>query len=94
MGEGKGSTLVHIVVVALSLTAFGFAIAAERRRSTVSALRPSCFPLYFSLLLGYGKVGFHSLDSGWRGFSDEIFVILPFFSLFYLAIIWMSSRSI
>jgi hypothetical protein len=34
--EGKGSTLVHIVVIALSLTAFGFAIAAERRRSTVS----------------------------------------------------------
>ncbi|KAG0461562.1 hypothetical protein HPP92_021496 [Vanilla planifolia] len=34
MGEGKSSTLVHILVVALSLTAFGFAIAAERRRST------------------------------------------------------------
>ncbi|KAH0434810.1 hypothetical protein IEQ34_026746 [Dendrobium chrysotoxum] len=34
MGEGKSSTLVHILVVLLSLTAFGFAIAAERRRST------------------------------------------------------------
>ncbi|XP_028547974.1 uncharacterized protein LOC110100595 isoform X1 [Dendrobium catenatum] len=34
MGEGKSSTLVHILVVVLSLTAFGFAIAAERRRST------------------------------------------------------------
>ncbi|OVA02948.1 Protein of unknown function DUF1218 [Macleaya cordata] len=34
MGEGRGSTLVHILVVALSLVAFGFAIAAERRRST------------------------------------------------------------
>lgn len=33
MGEGKGSTLVHLLVVALSLVAFGFAIAAERRRS-------------------------------------------------------------
>ncbi|GAV68960.1 DUF1218 domain-containing protein [Cephalotus follicularis] len=34
MGEGKGSTLVHLLVVLLSLVAFGFAIAAERRRST------------------------------------------------------------
>lgn len=33
MGEGKGSTLVHLLVVVLSLVAFGFAIAAERRRS-------------------------------------------------------------
>ncbi|XP_051145149.1 uncharacterized protein LOC127261045 [Andrographis paniculata] len=31
--EGKGSTLVHLLVIVLSLTAFGFAIAAERRRS-------------------------------------------------------------
>ncbi|KAH7658510.1 Modifying wall lignin-1/2 protein [Dioscorea alata] len=34
MAEGVGSTLVHVLVVALCLTAFGFAIAAERRRST------------------------------------------------------------
>ncbi|ESR61714.1 hypothetical protein CICLE_v10016788mg [Citrus x clementina] len=34
LGEGKGSTLVHILVVILSLVAFGFSIAAERRRST------------------------------------------------------------
>ncbi|XP_057477779.1 uncharacterized protein LOC130765386 [Actinidia eriantha] len=33
MGEGKGSTLVHLLVMILSLVAFGFAIAAERRRS-------------------------------------------------------------
>ncbi|XP_010265139.1 PREDICTED: uncharacterized protein LOC104602958 [Nelumbo nucifera] len=33
MGEGRGSTLVYILVVVLSLVAFGFAIAAERRRS-------------------------------------------------------------
>ncbi|KAJ8498612.1 hypothetical protein OPV22_009164 [Ensete ventricosum] len=32
--EEKGSTLVQILAVALCLTAFGFAIAAERRRST------------------------------------------------------------
>nr|DAD35352.1 TPA_asm: hypothetical protein HUJ06_005992 [Nelumbo nucifera] len=36
MGEGRGSTLVHLLVIVLSLVAFGFAIAAERRRSTVS----------------------------------------------------------
>ncbi|KAH7682607.1 Modifying wall lignin-1/2 protein [Dioscorea alata] len=36
MGERTGSTLVRILVVALSLTAFSFAIAAERRRSTGS----------------------------------------------------------
>jgi hypothetical protein len=37
MGEtGRASSLlVHILVIALCLTAFGFAIAAERRRSTV-----------------------------------------------------------
>uniref|UniRef100_A0A1D1XLG8 Uncharacterized membrane protein YML057C-A n=1 Tax=Anthurium amnicola TaxID=1678845 RepID=A0A1D1XLG8_9ARAE len=34
MAEGKGSTLVCLLVVVLSLVAFGFAIAAERRRST------------------------------------------------------------
>ncbi|XP_051122234.1 uncharacterized protein LOC127245417 [Andrographis paniculata] len=34
MDDGKGSTLVHLLVIVLSLTAFGFAIAAERRRST------------------------------------------------------------
>ncbi|KAL6566383.1 hypothetical protein OROGR_001998 [Orobanche gracilis] len=35
MGEGKGSSLVHLIVIVLSLVAFGFAIAAERRRSVV-----------------------------------------------------------
>ncbi|CAH1437225.1 unnamed protein product [Lactuca virosa] len=34
MGEGKGSSLVHLLVIILFLVAFGFAIAAERRRST------------------------------------------------------------
>lgn len=38
MGEGKGSTLVHLLVIVLSLVAFGFAIAAERQRSVVSPL--------------------------------------------------------
>ena len=44
MGEGKGSTLVHVLVVVLSLVAFGFSIAAERRRSVVSIF------FYLSLL--------------------------------------------
>ncbi|XP_078439438.1 sodium/hydrogen exchanger (DUF1218) [Wolffia australiana] len=34
MGEGKGSSLVYLLVIVLSLVAFGFAIGAERRRST------------------------------------------------------------
>jgi len=49
MEEGKGSTLVHLLVVVLSLVAFGFAIAAERRRSIVRT-PPLLFPfLFFSL---------------------------------------------
>lgn len=36
MGEARRtSTLVYILVVVLSLVAFGFAVAAERRRSVV-----------------------------------------------------------
>jgi len=49
MEEGKGSTLVHLLVVVLSLVAFGFAIAAERRRSIVRTPPPSSF-LSFSFL--------------------------------------------
>ncbi|KAK9750400.1 hypothetical protein RND81_02G193900 [Saponaria officinalis] len=33
MREGRGSSLLHLLVILLSLIAFGFAIAAERRRS-------------------------------------------------------------
>ncbi|GAB2297039.1 hypothetical protein Dimus_031143 [Dionaea muscipula] len=33
MREGKSSTLVHLLALVLCLVAFGFAIAAERRRS-------------------------------------------------------------
>ncbi|KAL7587231.1 hypothetical protein Lser_V15G38823 [Lactuca serriola] len=33
MGEGKGSSLVHLLVIILCLVAFGFAIAAERRHN-------------------------------------------------------------
>ncbi|OIW12935.1 hypothetical protein TanjilG_15855 [Lupinus angustifolius] len=39
MSEGRGSTLVQILLVALCLVAFGFAIAAERRRSVGIMLR-------------------------------------------------------
>ncbi|PPE00579.1 hypothetical protein GOBAR_DD02401 [Gossypium barbadense] len=53
MGEGKGSTLVHLLVVVLSLVAFGFAIAAERRRSVK-------FGLLIGLCLGFKVWGhFH-----------------------------------
>lgn len=45
MGEGKGSSLVHLLVIILCLVAFGFAIAAERRRSTVTS--------FFSLSSAY-----------------------------------------
>ncbi|KAJ0450801.1 hypothetical protein HanHA300_Chr15g0560331 [Helianthus annuus] len=38
MAEGRGSSLVHLLVIILSLVAFGFAIAAERRRSTREVL--------------------------------------------------------
>jgi hypothetical protein len=41
--SGRSSVLVHILVIALCLTAFGFAIAAERRRSTVLIPRPFFF---------------------------------------------------
>ncbi|PWA98156.1 hypothetical protein CTI12_AA022040 [Artemisia annua] len=34
MSEGRGSSLVHLLVIVLCLVAFGFSIAAERRRST------------------------------------------------------------
>ncbi|KAK7269763.1 hypothetical protein RIF29_22498 [Crotalaria pallida] len=33
MAEGRGSSLVHLLLVVLCLVAFGFAVAAERRRS-------------------------------------------------------------
>jgi len=36
MAEGRGSTLVHLLVIVFCLVAFGFAVAAERRRSVVS----------------------------------------------------------
>jgi hypothetical protein len=48
MGEGKASTLVFILVVALSLVAFGFSIAAERRRSIVNSLFSLCPTFFFS----------------------------------------------
>ncbi|KAJ7943161.1 Fiber protein Fb34 [Quillaja saponaria] len=39
LGEGRGSTLVHLLVVVLSLVAFGFAVAAERQRSVGTMFR-------------------------------------------------------
>ncbi|OIV90929.1 hypothetical protein TanjilG_16889 [Lupinus angustifolius] len=39
MAEGRGSTLVHLLLVVLCLVAFGFAVAAERRRSVGTMFR-------------------------------------------------------
>ncbi|KAJ4847932.1 hypothetical protein Tsubulata_031375 [Turnera subulata] len=62
MGEGKGSTLVHLLVVVLSLVAFGFSIAAERRRSTghieVDALNNTYCVYNSDVATGYGVGGF------------------------------------
>ncbi|URD83831.1 fiber protein Fb34 [Musa troglodytarum] len=62
MEEGKGSTLVHILAVALCLTAFGFAIAAERRRSTgtiVTDNTNASYCVYDSdVATGYGSGAF------------------------------------
>lgn len=45
MKEGRGSSLVYLLVVVLCLVAFTFSIAAERRRSRVLSLSTS--PLTF-----------------------------------------------
>ncbi|GLT43467.1 hypothetical protein SLA2020_174110 [Shorea laevis] len=63
MGEGKGSTLVHLLAVALCLVAFGFAIAAERRRSIGTVVKDepsnSTYCVYNSdVATGYGVGGF------------------------------------
>ncbi|NP_001148769.1 hypothetical protein Zm00014a_036867 [Zea mays] len=69
MGDtGSSSILVHILVVALCLTAFGFAVAAERRRSTGSIVTDSSnatFCVYDSdIATGYGVGAFLFLLSG------------------------------
>ncbi|CAN6216914.1 unnamed protein product [Urochloa humidicola] len=69
MGDtGRSSILVHILVIALCLTAFGFAIAAERRRSTGSIVTDSSnttFCVYDSdIATGYGVGAFLFLLSG------------------------------
>ncbi|MFS7888524.1 hypothetical protein Hanom_Chr00s000001g01596221 [Helianthus anomalus] len=44
MAEGGGSSLVHLLVIILSLVAFGLAIVAERRRSTIATVKSAyCF---------------------------------------------------
>ncbi|XP_054825683.1 uncharacterized protein LOC129323133 [Prosopis cineraria] len=69
MVEGRGSTLVHILVVVLSLVAFGFAIAAERRRSVGTLYRDErtneTYCIYNSdVATGYGVGAFLFLLSG------------------------------
>ncbi|XP_062110121.1 uncharacterized protein LOC133821953 [Humulus lupulus] len=63
MKEGRGSTLVHLLVVVLSLVAFGFAIAAERRRSVGHIFNDertnTTYCVYNSdVATGYGVGGF------------------------------------
>ncbi|KAK4779482.1 hypothetical protein SAY87_015588 [Trapa incisa] len=63
MGEAKASTLVYILVVVLSLVAFGFSIAAERRRSVGTLYedkkRNATYCIYNSdVATGYGVGGF------------------------------------
>ncbi|KAK4263798.1 hypothetical protein QN277_029169 [Acacia crassicarpa] len=69
MVEGRGSTLVHILVVILCLVAFGFAIAAERRRSVGTLFRDDrtneTYCIYNSdVATGYGVGAFLFLLSG------------------------------
>ncbi|GAB4840296.1 hypothetical protein Ancab_021060 [Ancistrocladus abbreviatus] len=69
MREGKGSTLVHLLVIVLSLVAFGFAIAAERRRSrgniVLDEKSNSTYCVYSSdVATGYGVGAFLFLLSG------------------------------
>ncbi|KAG2664127.1 hypothetical protein I3760_16G064900 [Carya illinoinensis] len=69
MGEAKGSTLVHLLVVVLCLVAFGFAIAAERRRSVGHIEKDprtdSSYCVYNSdVATGYGVGAFLFLLSG------------------------------
>ncbi|KAL1568435.1 hypothetical protein AAHA92_00051 [Salvia divinorum] len=69
MGEGKGSSLVHLLLIVLSLVAFGFSIAAERRRSTgelhKDAATNQTYCVYHSdAATGYGVGAFLFLLSG------------------------------
>ncbi|KAF6165744.1 hypothetical protein GIB67_012641 [Kingdonia uniflora] len=65
--EGRGSTLVHVLVIALSLVAFGFAIAAERRRSTGTIVTDNLNATYCvynsDVATGYGVGSFLFLFS-------------------------------
>ncbi|KAM0986873.1 hypothetical protein ACFX13_011293 [Malus domestica] len=56
MGEGKGSTLVHLLVVVLSLVAFGFAIAAERQRSVKTRVFKDVVELVIGALEKWGEI--------------------------------------
>ncbi|CAI9096203.1 OLC1v1032289C1 [Oldenlandia corymbosa var. corymbosa] len=67
--EGKGSSLVHLLVIVLSLVAFGFSIAAERRRShgtlvTVEHTNRTYCVYRSDVATGYGVGSFLFLLSG------------------------------
>lgn len=69
MAEGKGSTLVHLLVIVFCLVAFGFAVAAERRRSVGTIHKTpgtnETYCVYSSdVATGYGVGAFLFLLSG------------------------------
>ncbi|RDX87679.1 hypothetical protein CR513_30814 [Mucuna pruriens] len=69
MAEGRGSTLVHLLVVVLCLVAFGFSIAAERRRSVgtmykIEGTNETYCSYNSDVATGYGVGAFLFLLSG------------------------------
>ncbi|KAK3421689.1 uncharacterized protein LOC104453795 [Eucalyptus grandis] len=63
MGEARGNSLVYLLLIVLGLVAFGFAIAAERRRSTGKIFEDermnATYCVYNSdVATGYGVGGF------------------------------------
>nr|AFK35167.1 unknown [Medicago truncatula] len=69
MAEGRGSTLVHLLVIVFCLVAFGFAVAAERRRSVGTIHKTpgtnETYCVYSSdVATGYGVGAFLFLLSG------------------------------
>ncbi|KAL0794476.1 hypothetical protein Bca101_065853 [Brassica carinata] len=83
MGEGKGSTLVFVLVIALCLVAFGFSIAAERRRSIGKSIQDpitnATYCVYSSdvataeacLIAGATKNAYHTKYLSAQAFSCE-----------------------
>ena len=91
MVEGRGSTLVHVLVVALCLVAFGFAIAAERRRSVVSPLcltSLTLFPPVYSLLFPSNSINHWSCTiSNITSSNLDLYVLDKYFATSFCALL-------